>query len=196
MAIGLFVDGAYLDICWRKISSGRLDFAQLRNLIERHCEDEITESYYFDSDPEHRRDSVYRVLQQIGFRVKLYPSTYEDVLDNRGSVMRDSTGNRVRRLRQKGVDVGLALQMLHSHDRCGWNRLVLVAGDADFTEPVQQLVELHNVRVTLVGVPENTSSQLRSYAESRIDLRVNAPDLQLAISSPLTAVELVRRVAG
>lgn len=195
MAIGLFVDGAYLDIAWRKISSQRLDFARLRNMIEQHCDDRILEAYYFDSDPERRRDSVYRMLQQHGFRVKLYPSTYEDIIDNNGAVVRDSrTGEPLRRLRQKGVDVGLALQMLQSHARCAWSRLVLIAGDADFTEPVQRLVEQHNVRVTLIGLPEKTSSLLRSYTESRIDLRVNATDLRLR-SSQSPPIHFLRAAA-
>jgi uncharacterized LabA/DUF88 family protein len=77
----------------------------------------------------------------------------------------------VKRRIQKGVDVGLVTHMLDSHRRKRWTHLVLAASDADFAEPVQRLVELDGVTLTLLGIPERVSHTLRPYASDAIDLR-------------------------
>ena len=53
----------------------------------------------------------------------------------------DGSGELRQRRVQKGVDVGLALQLMKSHASRKWDRLVLAATDADFAEPIQRLFE-------------------------------------------------------
>lgn len=61
----------------------------------------------------------------------------------------------------------------------GWNHLVLFAGDGDFVELVQELVEHRNVSLTLVGDDRSTSLELRSYATRMIVLAELATELAM-----------------
>jgi uncharacterized LabA/DUF88 family protein len=65
---------------------------------------------------------------------------------------------------QKAVDVGLVHHLTRSFHKRHWTKLVLLAGDGDFHEPVQSLVEGENVELFLVGSVVSTSEQLRPYA--------------------------------
>lgn len=76
--------------------------------------------------------------------------------------------------------MGLATHLLDSHRRRHWSQLALVAADADFAEPVQRLVEIYDVALTLVGIPERTSHALRPYATHFIDLRSIRSDIERA----------------
>ena len=65
---------------------------------------------------------------------------------------------------QKAIDVGLVYHMTRSFHNRKWNKLVLAAGDADFHEPVQNLVANENVDLYLVGSLSSISEELRPYA--------------------------------
>jgi uncharacterized LabA/DUF88 family protein len=110
-------------------------------------------------------------MQRCGIRVKLYEYAYEDVYDENRAKIFDSNGKPVKRRIQKGVDVGLVTHMLDSYKRKQWSQLVLAASDADFAEPVQRLVEMDGVALTLLGIPERVSHTLQPYASRAIDLR-------------------------
>jgi len=71
---------------------------------------------------------------------------------------------------QKAVDVGLIYHMVRSYHKRKWTKLVLIAGDADFHEPVQNLVETENVDLYLVGALWNISDELRPYARDIFEI--------------------------
>jgi hypothetical protein len=71
---------------------------------------------------------------------------------------------------QKAVDVGLSFHMVRSYHKRHWNKLVLAAGDSDFHEPVQSLVEGENVELYLVGSVNTISDQLRPYAKNFFEI--------------------------
>lgn len=169
--IGLFIDGANLSIAWRSVSAAHIDFAAFRSCVEQHCGDKIVEAYCFDATENGRTNGYFAAMQRCGIRVKLYEYAYEDVYDENHKRITDANGMPVKRRIQKGVDVGLATHMLDSHRRKQWTHLVLAAADADFAEPVQRLVELDGVTLTILGVPERVSHTLRPYASDAIDLR-------------------------
>jgi uncharacterized LabA/DUF88 family protein len=54
--------------------------------------------------------------------------------------------------------------MTRSFLKRGWRKLILAAGDGDFHEPVQALVENDNVELYLVGTMNSISQDLRPYA--------------------------------
>ena len=178
--ISLFIDGAYLSITWREISSAQLDFRKFQAAITQHCHEDIVESYCFDATANGRSNEYYAAMQRCGIRVKLYEYAYEDVFDETHCRVVSAAGVPVRRRIQKGVDVGLATHLLDSHRRRHWSQLALVAADADFAEPVQRLVEIYDVALTLVGIPERTSHALRPYATHFIDLRSIRSDIERA----------------
>lgn len=176
--VGLFIDGAHLRIRWKEISPELIDFGRLRAEIEARCRDRVTEAYCFDATENGCTNALFNAMGHAGIRVKLYEYAFEDVFDDRRQRVLDKSGKPVRRRVQKGVDVGLAMGLVDSHQRCGWTQLVLASADADFAEPVQRLVERHGVRLTLLGIPERVSHALRPYAADAIDLREIAPKVE------------------
>ena len=183
MGIALMTDGAHLSICWRNIAPGSLiDYARFIERIEAELGDSIVEAYCFDATENGATEPRFRAMEHAGIRVKLYSYSYEPLYDKLAKPLIDpSTGMPATRRIQKGVDVGLAMHMLASYERCKWNKLALVASDADFAEPVHRLVENHNVELTLIGISGRTSHSLVPYASKRLDLR----DLAASITRPV-----------
>ena len=60
--------------------------------------------------------------------------------------------------------------MVRSFYKRHWTKLVLCAGDGDFHEPVQNLVESENVDLYLVGSMRGISSELRPYAKKIFEI--------------------------
>jgi uncharacterized LabA/DUF88 family protein len=83
-----------------------------------------------------------------------------------GPVVHPESGVQYELTTQKGVDVGLAFHLMRSFSKTGWDRLYLTAGDGDFHEVVQHLVENENVFVTLVGDRSSISPELAPYASN------------------------------
>jgi uncharacterized LabA/DUF88 family protein len=85
-------------------------------------------------------------------------------------VIHPKTGQQFELMQQKAVDVGLAFHLMRSYSKRKWNRLFLVAGDGDFHEAVQHLVEHEDIDLILVGTMKTMSEELRPYARSIFEL--------------------------
>jgi uncharacterized LabA/DUF88 family protein len=198
MGVGLFIDGAHLSISWRRITTEQIDFCKLLQSVETEVADRVVEAYCFDATSSGAMTGYFKAMQRAGIRVKLYTFAYEPVYDEQyRPIMDPSTGRQAQRRIQKGVDVGLAMHMVDSHRRRGWDKLVLAASDADFAEPTQRLVEQHNVELTTLGLPERMSHAILPYAVKRLDLRALAPSitrrsLQVVATAPKDRVDEMR----
>jgi uncharacterized LabA/DUF88 family protein len=100
-----------------------------------------------------------------------------------GPVVHPTSGEQYEITQQKAVDVGLAFHLMKSFARKGWTKLFLAAGDGDFHEVVQHLVENENVSVFLIGTMNSISEELRPYATEVIELG----KIAAAISRPRPA---------
>ena len=192
MSIGWFVDGAYLGKVWQRCSpSDNLNFLKLRTHIEQELADTIDEAYYLNADPDPsaaRTNAFHNALAYPpptgpGLRVKLYwlsrrPLYWPQSMGG-GSVVHPQTGQQYELTQQKAVDVGLAFHMVRSHTNRAWTKLALAAGDGDFYEVVQYLVEVKNVDLYLIGSMTTISEELRPYARRIIELGPIAPTLMM-----------------
>lgn len=186
--IGLFVDGSFLRKAWREQNAGAiLSYDRLRSVIERETADRIAVAYWFDAQfpdapPNDRQRAA---LLRAGFRVKTqYRVVRETVHDCSGRVVTDPLTNQpLQTYRQKGVDVGLARTIEHSQSTENWQHLVLAAGDADFAELIEDLVERRRVRVTMVGAERSISLAFRPFIDRIIDLEHHSSDLALLRSA-------------
>lgn len=59
---------------------------------------------------------------------------------------------------------------MRSFSKRKWDKLFLFAGDSDFHEAVQHLVENENVFLVLIGTINTISQDLRPYARSVVEL--------------------------
>ena len=164
MAIGLFIDGAYAS----KIFP-RLDYAKFRLEIEAHLGDTIDEAYYFNADDDPPKATKFNHFLTVpppkgpGFRIKVYWLSKKKLFWPLGlggqPVMHPTIPDLQYELAsQKAVDVGLAFHMVRSFYRRKWTKLVLFAGDGDFHEPIQALVEGENVELHIVGSLEKKTA--------------------------------------
>ncbi len=177
MSIGLFIDGAYLLKTFRE----HIDYVKLREHIESTLGDTIDEGYFFnaDSDPP-KAEKLHNALtlpmpRGPGLRVKIYWLQKKQLfwpkqLGGQPVVHPDNPEIQYEQTTQKAVDVGLVYHMVRSYHKRKWTKLVLIAGDGDFHEPVQSLVESENVDLYLVGAVRNISDELRPYARSIFEI--------------------------
>ena len=198
MSAAWFVDGAYASSAWQSLGrTDRIDYVKLRRVLEdsyleRGKNETIEEAYYFcaTSDPGHVGQNRFFNMLAFppptgpGLRVKPYWLTKKPLFWPRklggGPVIHPQTQEQFELTQQKGVDVGLAFHLIRSYTKREWKRLFLVAGDADFHEVVQHLVENENVELTLVGSLDSISEFLRPYARNTFEFGPNAESIALA----------------
>jgi uncharacterized LabA/DUF88 family protein len=178
-----FVDGAYLFKSWQSLRRGdKLDYLKLRQYLETEFDARIEDAYYFNADadpPSAGANAFHSALSYPppdgpGLRVKLYwlhkkalqwPSSWGG-----GPVVHPETGRQLELIQQKAVDVGLAFHLMRSFARRKWQRLFFAAGDSDFHEAIQHLVEQEDVDVTLIGTENTISGELLPYARNVVKL--------------------------
>lgn len=184
MTAAWFVDGAYAYKTWQSLRrADKLDYAKLRQQLEQtyldaSVSEHIEDAYYFNADaepPTAGQNAFHNALAYpppggAGLRVKLYWLQRKQLFWPQhmggGPVVHPSTGEHYELTQQKAVDVGLAFHMMRSFSKRKWKRLFLVAGDADFHEAVQHLVEHEDVDLILAGTMNTISEALRPYARA------------------------------
>lgn len=189
MSVAWFVDGAFVHRCWARLQRGdHLDYLKLRQHLEQHCTvagviGSIDDAYYFHADADlltARQNAFHNALAYPpphgpGLRVKLYQSEKRRLAwpanMGAGPVVHPVSGVAYEFIHQKAADIGFAFHLTRSFARRGWRTLLLAAGDGDFREVVQYLVEQEDVRVILIGSMDIVSEQLRPYARGMVDLR-------------------------
>ncbi len=172
MSIGFFVDGSFV----YKAYPDSIDYLKLRQLIETDLGDTVDEAYFFNADddpPKATKFNNYLTLpppKGPGFRLKIYWLSRKKLfwpqsLGGQPVLHPNDSSIQFELIQQKGVDVGLAFHLVRSFHKRHWTKLVLCAGDGDFHEPVQTLVEAENVDLYLVGPVSSISQELRPYAK-------------------------------
>ena len=176
MSIGMFIDGAYVS----KVYRARIDYLALHTILEKEIGDTVDEAYYFDSDDDPPKAAklhnklAYAPPNGPGLRGKIYwlhkrLLTWPMAMGG-APVMHPTLNKQFELVTQKAVDVGLVYHLTRSFHKRKWTKLVLAAGDADFHEPVQNLVESENVELFLVGTTGSISQELRPYARRLFEI--------------------------
>lgn len=93
------------------------------------------------------------------------------------AVVHPKTGQQYELVQQKAVDVGLAFHLMRSYGNRKWKKLFLAAGDGDFHEVIQHLVENENVDVVLIGTVNSINDELRPYARDIFKLDERAGEI-------------------
>lgn len=176
MSVAWFVDGGYARKAWQSVAGmDRMDFALLRAEIEKDAGEAIGDAYYFDCDndpPSAGQNAFHRFLSSppprgAGLRVKLYwlqtkAHEWPNFMGG-GAILHPTSGEQYITKSQKAVDVGLAFHLIRSFSKRAWDKLYLVAGDGDFSEVIQHLVENEDVEVTVIGTSSSVSGELAPY---------------------------------
>ena len=156
---------------------------RLRLHLESSFAADIDDAYYFNADPDvplakqnaFHSALAYRPPDGPGLRVKLYwlqkKALFWPTSWGGGPVLHPGSGRHFELVQQKAVDVGLAFHLMRSHGHQKWHTLFLAAGDSDFHEVVQHLVENEGVQLILIGSDQTISGELLPYAAAVVRLR-------------------------
>lgn len=157
MSAALFVDGAALTIDLKRRGYA-VDLCGLVRWAESVA-GPISIRYWFDATLDGTPNAFHSAAARAGgFRIKLHPQVPR--------MLRGTDGREIPAMKQVGVDVDLAVHVMHSLERDRWNTVVLVAGDGDFYPLAQHIVEQRGVRLIVLGAPESSSGLLTSYASA------------------------------
>jgi len=187
-----FVDGAYVSKVWQSLQRrDKPDYLKLRRLLETYLRSEpkeaIEDAYYFTAESDPAKTNAFHSALSFpppsgpGLRVKSYWLSRRQLqwpaALGGGAVIHPQTGEPFELTQQKAVDVGLVFHLLRSFSLRRWRVLFLAAGDGDFHEAVQHLVENEGVDVYLIGALNSISDELRPYAREIIRLDERAEEL-------------------
>lgn len=174
----LFIDGGYLrmvqDDAMQSLFGvpGEIDFGRVRTHCGKATHKPILRVFYYDSIDDVPRngesDSDYqsRVEQQVTFLRSI--QRLDGFFVRLGSV----TGRRPGKIRQKEVDVLLAVDMLEHSFRKNMDIACLLAGDRDFAPVVDSVVRL-GTRVQVFYDPRSATHQLYDAADTAIPLTID-----------------------
>ena len=178
-----FVDGSYLFKVWQSLNRGdRLDYLLLRKHLESEFDVQIADSYFFNADPDPptaKTNAFHTALaypppRGPGLRVKLYwlqkRALNWPMAWGGGPVVHPKTGKQFELIQQKAVDVSLAFHLMRSYGHRQWRTLLLAAGDGDFHEVIQHLVEHLDVAVILIGRTNSMSRELLPYTQAIVEM--------------------------
>lgn len=176
MPTAWFVDGGYANKSWQSVSGyARMDYGLLRTEIEKDAGEIIGDAYYFNCDndpPSAGQNAFHRFLSSApprgaGLRVKLYwlQTKHHEWPHHMGGgpIIHPDSGDQYITKTQKAVDVGLAFHLMRSFSKKAWDKLYFIAGDGDFSEVIQHLVENEDVSVTVIGTANSISGELAPY---------------------------------
>lgn len=179
-----FTDGSYVFKVWQSLRRpDKLDYLKLRTYLETTFDERIDDAYYFNADPDPpsaKMNAFHSALSYPppagpGIRVKLYwlqkKALYWPTSWGGGPVLHPETAQHYELTQQKAVDVGLTFHLMRSFGHRKWKRLFLAAGDSDFHEVVQHLVEHEDVDLVLIGTGNTTSGELLPYARAIVNLQ-------------------------
>ena len=163
-----------------KCFPGQIDYTKLRAKMKEELSDTLMKGN-FKSDGHPPKATAFNNYLNLpppegpGLRLKIYWLSkrklyWPDQLGGNAVVHPDDPSIHYELKQQKGVDVGLAYHMIRSFHKRKWTKLVLCAGDGDFHEPIQNLIEAENVELYLVGSLDSISSELRSYAKRILEI--------------------------
>lgn len=182
MAVGLFIDGGYAFRMVNHLSTlARLDYLKLRRTVEAISFDRIDDAHYFDSVDEESiitKAGFHHFLGKsvdengAGIEVHLYGlKTRYLKWPRRMGVMKEMrvlhpvSGLPFVLKTQRAVDVSLGFHLISSFINSSWDKLYLVAGDSDYVEVIEHLVNVEQVEVTIIGSQDSISPDLQQYAK-------------------------------
>lgn len=165
----IFIDGSNLFRCFKRIRPNvKYDVSKLVEVLSENKR--LIRPYYFGSErvpPAKGQTAFHNQLQYEGIdvtirglktRTKTQNCPYEN---NRECTLTTEI--------EKGIDVSLVTKMISLGFKNTYDTAILISGDADYVEAVQQIRDLGK-RVEIVAFPETTSPSLRKVADKFIDL--------------------------
>ena len=156
------VDGANIEISARELGVKRIDYGKFRDVLLKELKSlmkdrdiTLVRPYYYDSwDGSKEREKFLDELQRIGY-------------DLQGILRCEPTEGGSHR--QKGVDIKMAVDLVHFAETTPVDVIVICSGDMDF-KPALEVAKYTLKRVIVACFEHSGSEELIRSADGLIDL--------------------------
>lgn len=139
-----------------------LDMNRFVSLIRFYCGCIPHKSVWFGTRNPYKNDDWYfRGISSLGIELKLYSVAVR----NRTC---SHCGYEDEKIVQKGVDVGIAVYVMKQLCGEGFDKLVLIGGDGDFIELVNEVKRVGK-SVMVIGTNNTIAEQLKNSADRVVD---------------------------
>ena len=150
----IFIDGSNLYHETDRFQRGmRIDFEKLRDALSTGYD--LVRTFYYASRPANigaEQEGFFKKMGYLGFKTRIKP-------------LRESYGENGRReLREKGVDVALATDLVANGMRRSFDWATIVSGDQDYCEAIEQ-VQSQGLRVQVAFFRHAMAEELKLKAD-------------------------------
>ncbi len=150
----IFIDGSNLYHETDRYHKGtRIDFEKLRESLSSGFD--LVRTFYYASRPAvatSEQEGFFKKMGYLGFKTKIKP-------------LRESMSENGRRdVREKGVDVALATDLVANGMRRSFDWAIVVSGDQDFCEAIEQ-VQSQGLRVQVSFFRHAMADELKLKAD-------------------------------
>ena len=164
----IFIDGMYFQKVLESFGLvNQIDFEKFSDKLAKIENSERQRTYYFDALPytsnNHLKDQKQKFLDKLSyldsFQIeKGYVKAEQKICPN--------CNHQITIPRQKKVDILLATRLVERSLEV--DKIILVAGDADFTPAIE--VAKKRAKVVLAFHPDSTATQLKQMSDRKIEL--------------------------
>ena len=159
----LFVDGSYLKKILKLFQEKFYDDEPDPIIFCECIKGNSEKAFYYDAYPGRKKDEPYEDYQS---RTQVAEEEFSEISSKPGwHVNVGFTKGQGKRVRQKGVDVQLAIDALMHRIRGNCDHITLLAGDLDFHPLAKALVEA-GAFLKLLCDPTSVSDELRQAVDS------------------------------
>ncbi len=166
------IDGSYLYKAMREYQDNHsqftnlgVDYTKLKSEIKRIFAVDRIDCFYFNSTPDPATDAQNQFHTWLKSAEPNGPNIRVKLYGLKEKTMRcKSCKNIIKYKVQKGVDVGIATTALKIYEK--YNAIVLSAGDGDFEDFIEFLVEDKDLKLFIVGFNGSISPDIQQYSSS------------------------------
>jgi uncharacterized LabA/DUF88 family protein len=156
------IDGANIEISAKELGHNKINYGKFKDVILKELKSVMKNSditlirpYYYDSwDQSSDRDKFFDKLENIGY-------------DLQGVLRYDAA--EVGHKKQKGVDIKMAVDLVHFADATPVEIIVVCSGDMDF-KPAIEIAKYSLTKVIIACFEHSGSEELIRSADDLIDL--------------------------
>jgi len=150
----IFIDGSNLYHETDRFQKGlRIDFEKLRDILADGFD--LVRTFYYASrppNPTSEQEGFFKKMGYLGFKTRIKP-------------LRESYADNGRReVREKGVDVALATDLVANGMRRSFDWAIVVSGDQDYCEAIEQ-VQSQGLRVQVSFFRHAMADELKLNAD-------------------------------
>jgi len=157
----------------------RIDYKKLPEklieaLKEYEGEDiELKRCYFYDSyieDEYYNKERFYRKLKAIGYQVEEYKCRITVI----GKI---KDGTTIAKIKEKGTDVGISVDMLTLFYRKAYDIAILVSGDSDYKKLIEAMKH-ESAKIYIASLDKQISSDFKFVSDGYISIDTFLEDIK------------------